>query len=209
VFTEIAPICEALKQAAQQCEQNAISISFMATSGDVSKKNLDQLDPSFMYTQILKEILLAINFEPKHFTEFIDYCRDVFAENDGELKNIKQFEGKYRDETPIWWYTFECFLYPMLNRALRLMDVDSIIKMGFFISDLHRHIEQLHKKQFSGQNSGTSFSVYRGQGMTKSEFKQMIETKGGLLSFNNFLSTSKNRKVSLDFAQRALCQIRI
>ena len=30
VFTEITPICEALKQASQQCEQNAISISFVA-----------------------------------------------------------------------------------------------------------------------------------------------------------------------------------
>src|ERR1700721_265239 len=59
VFTEIAPICEALKHAAQQCEQNAISISFMDTSVDISKKNVDQLDPSFMYTQILKEILLV------------------------------------------------------------------------------------------------------------------------------------------------------
>jgi hypothetical protein len=63
VFTEIAPICEALKKVAQQCEHNTISISFMATSGDVSKKNLDQLECSFMYTQILKEILLAIHFE--------------------------------------------------------------------------------------------------------------------------------------------------
>jgi hypothetical protein len=161
VFTEIAPICESLKQAAQQCEQNAISISFMATNDDFSKKNLDQLDPSFMYTQILKEILLTINFESKHFTEYIDYCRAVFGENDRELKTIKKFQQKYRDETPIWWYTFECFLYPMLNRTLRLMDVDIIIKMSFFLGDLHRHIERLHKEQFSGQNSGTSFTVYR------------------------------------------------
>jgi hypothetical protein len=84
VFTEITSICEALKQAAQQCEQNAISISFMANSGDNSKKNLDQLDPSFMYTQLLKEILLAIKFEPKHFTQFIEYCRDALAENPAE-----------------------------------------------------------------------------------------------------------------------------
>ena len=70
VFTEITPICEALKKAAQQCEHNAISISFMATSGDVSKKNLDQLDCSFMYTQILKDILLTIKFEQKHIEEF-------------------------------------------------------------------------------------------------------------------------------------------
>ena len=49
VFTEITPICEALKQASQQCEQNAISISFVTTSDDVSNKNLDRLDPMFMY----------------------------------------------------------------------------------------------------------------------------------------------------------------
>jgi tetratricopeptide (TPR) repeat protein len=204
VFTEITPICEALKQAAQQCEQNAISISFMATGSGVYKRNLDQLDPSFMYTQILKEIILEIEFEPKHITEFIDYCRGVFVENGGQLKNIKKFEQKYRDETPIWWYTFQCFLYPMLNRALRLMDMDIIIKMGFFISDLHRHIEQLHKKQFSGQNSSKSFTVYRGQGMSKVDFERMTKTKGGLISFNNFLSTSKNHTVSLRFANRAV-----
>jgi hypothetical protein len=50
IFTEISPICEVLKQAAQQCEQNVIPISFIKTSADVSKKNLDQLEPSFMYT---------------------------------------------------------------------------------------------------------------------------------------------------------------
>jgi tetratricopeptide (TPR) repeat protein len=204
VFTEISPICEVLKQAAQQCEQDAISMSFMGTSGDVSNKKLDQLDPSFMYTTIMKEILLIIKFEQQHFMEFIQHCREVLADNESELKNVQKFERKYRDETPIWWYTFECFLYPMLNRALRLMDVDIIIKMGFFIGDLHRHIEQLHKEQFSSHHSNKNFTVYRGQGMSKVDFEQLTKTKGGLMSFNNFLSTSKNREVSLYFARRAL-----
>jgi tetratricopeptide (TPR) repeat protein len=204
VFTDIAPICEGLKQAAQECEQNAISISFMATDGDDSQKNLDQLDPSFMYTEILKEILLEIEFKGQHIKEYIDYCRDVFAENEDELKNVKKFERKYRDEKPIWWYTFECFLYPMLNRALRLMDLDVMIKMGFFIGDLHRHIEQLHSEQFGGQKPHKSFKVYRGQGMTKEDFEKMTKTKGGLLSFNGFLSTSKNPNVSLNFVHRAV-----
>jgi tetratricopeptide (TPR) repeat protein len=203
VFTDIAPICEALKQAAHQCEQNAISISFMATGGDNTTKKLDQLDPSFMYTQILKEILLAISFEQKHITEFIDYCRDVLADNEAELQNVDEFRRKYRDETPIWWYTYECFLYPMLNRALRVMDVDIMIRMGFFIADLHRHIDELHKEQFDGHHCGNSLTVYRGQGMSKMEFEKMTATKGGLLSFNCFVSTSKNCTVSLGFANRA------
>ncbi len=117
---------------------------------------------------------------------------------------LTNYRKKYHDKTPIWWYTYECFLHPMLNRALRLTDVDIIIKMGFFIGDLHRHIKWLHSEQFKGHHTGNSFTVYRGQGMSKADFDQMTKIKGGLMSFNNFLSTSKNRSVSLDFARYAL-----
>jgi len=131
VFTEITSICEALKKAARQCKQDSMPISVMATNDDMSKKNLDQLEPSFMYTQILKEVLLSIEFEEKHIKEFINYCRDAYAED--EWENVKKFEQTYHDETPICWYTYNCFLYSMLNRALWLMDVNMIIKLGFFI----------------------------------------------------------------------------
>ena len=113
------------------------------------------------------------------------------------------FAEHIRDHTPIWWYTLESFLYPMLNRALRLMDTDVIIKFGFFIGDLHRQIEQLHNEQFGGSKSKKSFPVYRGQGMDKAQFEKMAANKGCLLSFNCFLSTSKDPDVSLDFAKRA------
>ncbi|CAF0999210.1 unnamed protein product [Adineta steineri] len=198
VFTNITSICEALKQTAHQCEQNAISISFVA-----SNKKLDQLDPSFMYTQILKEILLTIKFEDKHFNEFITYCRHAYDDDENELKNVNQLQTTYKNKIPIWWYTWDAFLYRMLNQALRSMDVDIIVRMGFFINDLHRDIQRLHSKQFDGRRSGTTFTVYRGQGLSKEDFTEMTKTKGGLLSFNNFLSTSKNRDVSLNFAQQA------
>jgi len=87
IFTEIASICETLKQAAQQCEQNAISMSFMSTGEDLSKKKLDQLDASFMYTQISKDILLIIKFEEKHLKKLIEYCRDIFKDNVRRIGN--------------------------------------------------------------------------------------------------------------------------
>ncbi|CAF1428831.1 unnamed protein product [Adineta steineri] len=83
------------------------------------------------------------------------------------------------------------------------MDVDMIIRMGFFIKDLHCDIQRLHSEQFDDHQSGTTFTVYRGQGLSKEDFTEMTKTKGGLVSFNSFLSTSKNRNVSLDFAQQA------
>ena len=76
--------------------------------------------------------------------------------------------------------------------------------MGFFIGDLHRHIEQLHSEQFNGHHFDEIFTVYRGQGISKSDFKELQKTVGGLMSFNNFLSTSKDRNVSLRFARQSV-----
>jgi hypothetical protein len=90
----------------------------------------------------------------------------------------------------------------MLNRALRTMEVDLISKMGFFVRDLHKHIAALHLEQYGRHNHHSkSFILYRGQGLSEADFDQVTKTKGGLLSFNNFLSTSKNRNVSLEFAR--------
>ena len=200
IFTEITSICNVLKQTIYQCEQDSISISFVDTRADVSNVKLDQLDPSFMYSTIIKEILLTIQFEQKHVQEYLDYCREAFIGNKGELQNINNFECKRHEKSPVWWYTCECFLYPMLNRALRFMDTNIIIKMGFFIKDLHEQIDRLHKQQFGNDGSERHLTVYRGQGMTKVEFNKLQQTKGGLLSFNNFLSTSKKREISMNFA---------
>jgi tetratricopeptide (TPR) repeat protein len=153
-----------------------------------------------MYSQIMKEILLTIEFDQEHVNQFIAYCRDTFDGNKYQMKYVDELERKYLDETPIWWYTRDCFLYLMLNRALRTTDVDIIIKMGFFIGDLHRHIEELHKEQLGSHLTSKTFVVYRGQGLSSTDFDQLMNTKGGLLSFNNFLSTSKDRAVSFALA---------
>jgi tetratricopeptide (TPR) repeat protein len=201
IFTEISSICDILKQATEQYEHNNISISFMPTSTDVSIKNYDQLDCLFMYTQIWKEIILTLQFEPQHIEEFTDYCRELFGENSHELDNIEKMERTYHEKSPIWWYSYVSVLYSMLNRALRTMDVDPIIKMSFFVHDLHRHIEQLHSQQYGSNQCEKIFNVYRGQGLSVADFDRLLKTKGGLMSFNNFLSTSKDHDVSLLFAE--------
>jgi tetratricopeptide (TPR) repeat protein len=92
----------------------------------------------------------------------------------------------------------------MLNRALRTKYADIIMKMGFFISDLHRHIEQLHSEQFHEHSSGNTLTVYRSQCLSKVDFDKMMNTIGGLLAFNNFLFASKDRNFSLHCAHDAL-----
>jgi hypothetical protein len=126
-----------------------------------------------MYTQILKEILLTIDFEPVHFKKFFTYCREQLVGNTVELKNVDKLEKDYHHHQPIWWYTYNCFLYSMLNRALWTMEVDLIIKMGFFVRDLHEHLLALYTKQYGGHSHSASFTVYRGQGLSRADFDQI------------------------------------
>lgn len=65
------------------------------TGGHFSRISLDQLDPSFMYTLVMKEILLTIRFEQQHIEESITYCRDVFDGNEIESSNADELERKY------------------------------------------------------------------------------------------------------------------
>ncbi|CAF1445965.1 unnamed protein product [Adineta steineri] len=202
VHTNIKDICQALQVAVKQCDQDTIAVSFLAVNDMASTDNLNQLEPTFMYTQLFKEILLDMEYDSKAIKDLAVCCRELFSDNPSELELINEFERDYNPQQAIWWYTRECFTYKMLNQALRNMDADIIINMGFFLRDVHQQIKQLYEQQVS-RYERKPFIVYRGQGLMKSDFEKLQKAKGGLISFNNFLSTSKDKEVSLDFAGRA------
>ncbi|CAF0731073.1 unnamed protein product [Adineta steineri] len=199
VHTNIKEICQRLQRAVKQCNQDMIAVSFVTVNEMASTDNLNQLEPTFMYTQIFKEILLDIEYNRKVIKDLAIYCRKFYLGNTGQLQVINEFERNYHPQQAIWWYTRECFTYQMLNRALRTLDADTIINMGFFLRDLHQQIQQLFEQQISTYDR-KPLVVYRGQGFMKLDFEKLQNTKGGLISFNNFLSTSTNEKLSLSFA---------
>jgi tetratricopeptide (TPR) repeat protein len=193
VFTQIETLCDALKRSIRRSENDLIPISIVSSHSTI---NLNELDQSFMYSQLLKEILLEREYDAKEKEQFIDFCRLYYSDNVGELEVINEFEQKYPAPSSIWWYTRDCFIYTILNKALRILDVQIILKMGFLVRNLHVQINQLH----SEMNYRYPLTVYRGQGVLNSEFEKMKRSKGGLLSFNNFLSTSIDRAVSYLYA---------
>ncbi|CAF1281504.1 unnamed protein product [Adineta steineri] len=202
VHNNIKDICDALKGGIKQVNQDLIPISFVTANEIMSDENLNQLEPNYMYTQIFKNILLKIEHNQEQAMQILAvYCRNLYSKNITELNVIDEFQRDYRPEQAIWWYTRECFIYQMLNRALRTLDADSIINMGFFIRDLHQQIVQLHEQQLPNYH-GKPFIAYRGQGLLKTDFEKLEKIKGGLMSFNNFLSTNTNKEVSLDSAER-------
>ncbi|CAF1645618.1 unnamed protein product, partial [Adineta ricciae] len=186
IFTDMTLLNETTTQTNRLSEQNNIPISFVEPD-----KKLNKLEPSFMYTQIMKEILLGINFGEQDLKEYSKYCCDTFADNPRMVNDVQQFERDYSLKSPIWWYTCENFVYPMLNQALRVMDGNIITRMGFFISDLHRSIELLHKRQYLDNSSHETFTVYRGQGLSQADFDHLVNVKHGLIAFHSFLSTTQ------------------
>lgn len=202
-FTSLQAICESLKKAARECDHDSIPMSFVPRSKTQAmtsdEENVNQLSPTFMYSVLFKEIILEIeDDESKSLKDLIVYCRKHKIAQD----ELKIFEQQYQIKSPIWLYTCEMFLYSMLNRSLRSLDMEAMTKMAFFIRKLHRQLEQLHEEQSDVFKE--KIIVYRGQGLIPQDFEQLMNTKGGLLSFNNFLSTSKKEDVAMAFAHGAL-----
>ena len=152
VHTDIEPIYEKLRIDCKRADRNLISISYYG------------IDPLFMYTQLLKEALLDIDDDiAKSIEELVAFCK---LDNGIQEDQIKLIEQEYNRHTPIWWYTAPYFIYSMLNRGLREMDTDIIMKMGFFIRDLHKHrscseIMHTHMHGFTSKSLETlkSFSI--------------------------------------------------
>ncbi|CAF3330848.1 unnamed protein product [Rotaria socialis] len=193
VFTSIKPICESLKKVAHECDHDSIPMSFVPKqtmaegAAGPNQKNLNQLPPTYMYSVIFKDIILEIDdADSKSMNTLVAFCR---KQNISETE-ISEFELNYDQKSAVWWYTKEIFLYGMLNRGLRSLDMEAMSKLGFFIRKLHLELEQLHKEQSGSFKE--SFTVYRGQGLSQQDFQNLMDSKGGLLSFNNFLSTTHN-----------------
>ncbi|CAF3676227.1 unnamed protein product [Rotaria sp. Silwood1] len=114
VVKDIEPICHAIVSDAAQCEEDLTPTSILSAN-DSSNQDLQQVDSSFMYSQLIKDILLQMTYDERAIGELAEFCRNNFHENLSELKIIDEFQKDYHKHSPIWWYTRECFTYRMLN----------------------------------------------------------------------------------------------
>ena len=62
-------------------------------------------------------------------------------------------------------------------------------------------MEKVYREQQAQNPITIPFTVFRGQGLPHEYFNKMKQSTGGLMAFNNFLSTSRSREISIDFAR--------
>ena len=199
-YTKFDSIYQILKLAVKQCNQDSVAISFIDIDDENSTSDLNHLEPSFMYTRMLKNTILTMKHRPKQdLIEFVEIAIKQYATKSIDRYALEEFGRTYRSEQAILWYTKETFVYHIVNNALRQFEGDIIVDMGFFINDLHRQLKILHEKQRRKYHSEL-ITLYRGQGLAENDITKLKRRIGGLMGFNCFLSTSEKRETSAAFA---------
>ena len=90
----------------------------------------------------------------------------------------------------------ECFVYKLINKALRTEDVNLLYTFRFFLLDLCAEIQRESQKW----TKSDELILYRGQRMLEEDFEMIEKKVGSLISINGFFSTSRNINVALVFA---------
>jgi tetratricopeptide (TPR) repeat protein len=161
-----------------------------------ASNNNNKQEVMFMYGQLLKYIFIDMSDSDIDFNDMLRFLNEKYKDKPKQIAKINELERQYASKGAVWWYTTEPFLYSTLNDALRTYDIDNMCAMGVFIRDLHRNIVELRKSM----KQTDLLKLYRGQVIPMVDFLKIKTNIGGLLSINNFLSTSSNADVALMFA---------
>lgn len=164
-----------------------------------STQSLESRTAASMWFQLFIEVLLRMHHKASTRQELIDVCKKDYYNNSTELTIIKEFEKTYKTEKAIWWYTRECCLYRILNRALRIQDFDTLFALRFFLTDLSRQLKYEHERYLRLLPTRDGIRVYRGQAISSDELKLIQTNIGNFISMNSFLSASRQRQTALNF----------
>jgi len=138
---------------------NAASTTILSPADLGSESEQDKLDAMFMYCQLLKEIFLGMEHDAEDAKrQLAEFCKREYLGNVAGLDIINEFINKYTKESAIRWYTRDAFIYRMLNKSLRMHDIEAINKFGFFIKDLYCQLQESNIHL-----TVKKFRVYRGQ----------------------------------------------
>lgn len=198
IFTRIGTICTHLKRNTRYFQQDSLSMNIIP-SKKYSSKDFKEVNQSFIYWILIKEIILGTKYDKQSVQSFAQFCRRQCFSTNIDIKLIDEFEQNYYKFSPIWWYTRDSFIQVMLTRALQSQDIEVIIRMGFFIKDLH---EQLQMLQVDAQKTASlPVIAFRSHFISNENFEKIRYSQGNLLSFNNFMMIDPDYDTVLQLAR--------
>ena len=203
-FFDIDSLCRQLETDVELCGLDILLITTSAPPhDDASSVSAQQQEASFRFAQLMREILYRLKFENNAKNEFVSFCRIHYAGNTEQLRIIDDFETNYRPQKALYWLTRQCFIWRVLQRMQRTLEIDILYKLGFLVKHAHTQLMIFQENHQTG--TAALSTVYRGKTMFKEKFEALVKNNtGGLLSFGNFFSAHADREVGLEFIRRRL-----
>ncbi|CAF4224258.1 unnamed protein product, partial [Adineta steineri] len=163
-------------------------------------RHLSKENKQFIAFQLLLDFILRLEQTPYVKQEFLQFSRSKYENNPAQLKEIDDFERNYRPEDAVKWFSKDNFLYRLLNTSLRIESIDDIVKMRYFINDLHNQLAELQSSFIESLNGKKEIILYRGLLMKVALLNELRENFGGLISMNSFVSATQDEYVAIVFS---------
>jgi tetratricopeptide (TPR) repeat protein len=173
--------------------EEPITINVFTATDNPDQSTID-LNGDFLHSLLLIDALLRLKSTETEKQEFISFCSKQYEESGMKITDPKKSKSLYSSDRALWWYTDELGLYRILNEALRVQNIDSLLFFHIFIKDIY---EQLKNNQYKD-----SITLYRGQVMSSDELDKLRNSINKLISVSSFFSSSRNPGTALDFLNR-------
>ncbi|UJR24333.1 hypothetical protein I4U23_027300 [Adineta vaga] len=163
-------------------------------------RNLSTESASFLWYQMLIYVLKQMPHDEQAKDDMMKVCYEYCRTNNVGLHNVERFRNDYSSDKVIDWYTRKCFVYKLLNKALRTENIEFLYLFWFFIIDLCAALE----KESHYWKDDSLLTLYRGAQIPRKELEKLKQNEGEIISMNGFLSTSRDTDVSITFAGQSL-----
>ncbi|CAF1027716.1 unnamed protein product [Adineta steineri] len=173
---------------------------------DQNLKPLFSLTDNCQEFNLYKKYIEVLKYYPwssENRKKMLNECKKHYRKDSAQRRKIEEFKYSYTAETAIQWYTRDSFIYRLVNKALRSLDMEQINIFRPYIKDLCKQLEHLHNQN----QSDAPLTVFRGHGnMSMDQFEKLKENIGALISFNGFLSATMDYNVAVIFAGSLLAE---
>ncbi|CAF1169216.1 unnamed protein product [Didymodactylos carnosus] len=178
--------------------REALAFSLFDQKKQRTTKDLTKEAASFLWFQVLVDALKKMPTSKNSLTAMVNMCRSYYNTQPKYAADITEFAGNYMPADAVKWYTRETFLYRLVNKALRTEDVTSLYLFRTFIVDLCNQLEAEFDKMKQEEDE---LVLYRGQQMSENEIDKLQHNEHSLISTNGFFSTTRSKKVAVNFAK--------
>ncbi|CAF1227307.1 unnamed protein product [Adineta steineri] len=163
-------------------------------------RDLSEQSAEFLWFQLFKDVIQQLPRCDDAKQEMLTVCREYYRNNLRILGDVNNFDMNYDEDTCIWWYTKETFVYRLINKALRTEDIEQLYLFRYYIADLSRQLAKEHEK-IKNQKDETLY-LYRGTKIHRKELTKVKANVNKLIAINGYWSTSRDRSYACTFANK-------